>query len=122
MQEGDPLSFCPDPRHFVNQPHSCLPAFLENSIDIVDGEADVMDAGPAARDKFSDRRAISIRFEKFDERPACIHGRDTRSVGILHRKLREAKYLPEKRKSRRDRFHGDSNVGDTGALRGFGLH
>lgn len=122
MEKSDSLSLGAQARCFVDEPNAGGATFIESCVDVVNGEAHVMNSCAPSGDEFANWGDLVIGLEKLDERVARGHRRDTRAVRIFYRKLGQSENLPEKRKTRRDGLHGDSNVRDAGALRGFGLH
>ncbi len=72
MQEGDALALRAHARDLVDEADAGGPAARERAFEIVDGEADVMDPGPPARDEAPDRRVGRRRLEQLDERLAVV--------------------------------------------------
>ena len=54
MEKGDPLSLCPDTGFLVDELDPGLTAALQHRVEIVDGKADVMNAGSALRHEARD--------------------------------------------------------------------
>jgi hypothetical protein len=82
VQEGDPLSLGANARRLVDQAKPGGTAAIQHGIEVVHGEADVMDAGAAARDELSDGGLGSVRLEQLDEGLAGLEADDRRTVGI----------------------------------------
>jgi len=55
MKEGDPLSLRSDSRDFVHQRHAGVATFREHRVEIVDGQAQVVNAGAAFFNEARDR-------------------------------------------------------------------
>lgn len=122
MKERDSFSLCTKARRFVDQPDARLTTFLESCVEIVHRKADMMNAGAPTGDEFPDRRVVTCRLEKLDQRLSGDHGRDACPIRIIDLRLLEAEYVGEERNACRDGLHGDSDVSDAGALGGFKLH
>jgi hypothetical protein len=110
MQEGDSLSLCADTRCLVDELKSGLLASREGSVQIVHGEADVMDAGAAFGQELSDRGCGLVWLEEFDERLTGDEAGDVRTVGVVERDLSETQQVAVEREDRLERFDGDANV------------
>ena len=57
VQEGNPLPLRPDPRPLVDEAEPRGAAAVEHRVEVVDGEADVVDPGPAPGDELADGAA-----------------------------------------------------------------
>ena len=54
MEERDTFPLGTEPGRFVDQPDSCGPASFERTVQVVDGEADVMDSRASFGDELAD--------------------------------------------------------------------
>ena len=54
VEERNLLPLGADAGRFVDKPDTCLSTAIESGVQVGDGEADVMDAGPATRHEGSD--------------------------------------------------------------------
>lgn len=88
MKKGDPFSLGADSRDLVDDSHARLTAFFQHSIQIVDGEADVVDARAALRYESSNRRIVLSRLQKLDKGVSGGYGSDARPVRIGDLSLR----------------------------------
>ncbi len=112
MQKGDPLSFCPHPGRPVDKLYSGSSASLERGIDVRHRDTNVMYPSAAASEIFPDRRIRRRGFQELDQRPAAFHRRYPRAVRICDLDLRHPEHIAEKWDNRRERFHGDPDVGN----------
>lgn len=54
MEERDTFPLGPEPGGFVDEAEAGIPTAPERTVQVVDGEADVMDAGAAFGDELAD--------------------------------------------------------------------
>lgn len=97
MEKGDPLAFGANSWRRVDESNARSATALERRVEIVDGEADVMQPRPAFFDKLRDRRIGRFRFEQFNERVAGEKSGNVSAVGIFQRRLLEAKDIAVER-------------------------
>src|SRR5688500_3908180 len=64
VQKGDALPFGPNARDLIDQSDPGVSAARERGLEVVDAEADVMNAGSALRDEATDRRLRALRFQE----------------------------------------------------------
>ena len=67
MQKRDAFAFGTDAGSVIDESDPFAAAAVECSIQIVDGEADVMDAGPAFGDELGNGRIGSLSLEQLDQ-------------------------------------------------------
>ncbi len=67
MEKRDAFTFRAKPGHFINQANACGATSVERCIDVVNGEADVMNPWTSFVDVPSDRRIVFGTFEQFNE-------------------------------------------------------
>ena len=82
MYEGDPLSLGARSRGIVDEPYAARPASLQGSVEIVNGEADVMNCGATALNEPGDRGFGRVGLEQLDQRFSRLERDDTRPVPI----------------------------------------
>lgn len=80
MEERDPLSFGSDPRDLVHQSHARSAALREHCVEVVYGEAQVVDAGTALFNEARDRRVGTVGLEQFDE---DVAGDESANAGTI---------------------------------------
>jgi hypothetical protein len=85
MEKRNPFPLGAHPGRLIDQPDSGGPAARERIVEVVDGEANVMDSWPPRVQKLGDRSARFPRFEKLDERLAGREPDDRRTVGVIER-------------------------------------
>ena len=122
MEESDSFSFGAKSWRFVDQPDTGRAAFLECPVEIVHGEANVVNSGPASRDEFCDWSVVAVRLEQLNQRVAGFNSGYSRPVGVADFSALHAEDIGKEGQTRRNRLHGDSDVSDAGALGGFLLH
>ena len=122
MEKGDSLSVRSNAWSVIDQAHPLVPATGEGVVQIFNGKANVMDTGPASREKSRDRRIGGKRLEQLDELWTGGKTSDASTIGILERMLVEADQITIERKHLVDRAHGDSNVRDARSTTSGGWH
>ena len=122
MEKGDSLSLRSNARSVIDQAHPFVPAAGEGVVQIFNGKANVMDTGPASREKFRDRRIGRAWLEQLHDLWSGGKASDASTIGILERMLVEAEQITIERKHLVDRAHGDSNVRDARSTMSGGWH
>lgn len=122
MEEGHALSLRPQARDLIHQDDARVAATREGAVEVVDGKAQVMDAGAALVDELGDRGSGLGGLEEFDQRAAGGKARDPGAVGIGEGDLREPEEVLEEGPEGRGRLHGEPDVGDAGTAAGIGWH
>lgn len=115
MQERDPLSFSSETRLLVDQSNSGSTAPLERRIQVVDGEANVMNSGSALCHEFPNRRFVGLGLEEFDQGFACRQSGDSSPIGIVERHLRHGEDVSIERQDLVQRAYRNPDMGDPGA-------
>lgn len=93
MNERDALSFCADPRYFVDQTDGGGSTPSECCIDIRYDETHVMQAWAASGDELPDRGLGVQWLEQLDE---CVAGREafnSSAVGVVERYDRQPEHI-----------------------------
>ena len=118
MQKHDPLSFGTDSRLLVDELYASRPAPLDHRVEVINGKADVMDSRSPFRNETRDRRRRVVGLQQLYQRLAGAEARYVRAVGVIERNFGQPQHIPEERKARGNRLHGDPDVGYTRATRG----
>ena len=118
MEERDTFPFGAESRHFVDQPNAGGPAARERTVQVVDGEADVMDAGASFGDELADGRLGVLGLEKLHESLTGGEAGDARTIGIVELDLGETEQVAVEGENLVERAHGDANVGDARSTAG----
>ena len=90
MQEGDAFAFRAPPWLRVDHDDSGGTASLQGIVEVVDGEAKVVNSSAALLDELGDRRSGGGGLEHLDERVTGGVARDARPVGVGERYLGQA--------------------------------
>ena len=122
MEEGDSFSFSAHPRDVVDELNSRAAAALERSIQIVDREADVMQASASLRHEAADGRAGVCCFQQLHERPSGVEPRYARAVRIIQLDLLQAQDVTKKRQAGSQSLYGNANMGNPDSARGCWGH
>jgi len=112
VEKSDSFSLRSHTWCFIDQLDPPRTAAGEGAVQILDGEADVMEAWSATVDESRDRGVGGVRLEQLDERVAGREAGDVSTVRILERMIVEAEEISIERKQLVDRANGDSNVRD----------
>lgn len=99
MEKSDPLAFGAHSWRRIDESNARGATALERRVEIVDGEADVMEPRAAFLDKLRNRRIGRFRFEQFNERVASEKSGDVSAVRIFQRRLWEAKDIAVERQA-----------------------
>ena len=118
MQKRDPLAFGADTRALVDESDPCVSASVERGVEVIDGEAHVVNSGSALRHVARDGRVGRGRLEELDERLACGESRDAGAVGVIELDGRETEHVAVEWHELVEGTHGDSNVRDARPARG----
>jgi len=112
MEERDTFPLRTEPRRFVDQAKAGVAAASEGTVEIVDCEADVMDARATFGDELADGRVRVLGLEQFDEGVTRGKAGDVRAVSVVERDVGEAEQIAVEWKDLVERTHGDADVGD----------
>lgn len=97
MQEGYPFAFSAKARRLVDEPQSGSSAARKRLVEVVHGEAHVMDAWAAFGHELSDGRVSRLGFEKFNQRFSGSYARDSGAIGVVERDLGHTEDITVKR-------------------------
>ena len=115
VEKCNAFSLGTNSRYVVDEPQPRCTASLQGALEVVDGKAHVMYSRAALRDEFANRRIIGDRCEKFDERVTSHEAGDSRSIGIIERRLGQSENVAIEGKDVLEGPHGHPQVGDGGA-------
>lgn len=118
MKEGDPFSFRSEARYLVDEADSSSATALERPLEIVDVEADVMNARATLGDELADGRLGSFTLEKFNERFAGDESRNAGTVRIIERSLGHAEDVAVEWQDLLERTNRHTDVGDSRSAKG----
>ena len=122
MQERDPLALGAEARRLVDEANAVRAAAIERRVEIVDGEANMVNARPALRDELPDRRIRRFGLQKLDERLAGREARDLCAVRVIERDLGQPEDISVERNAIVEAANRDPDVGDSSAAAGGFLH
>jgi hypothetical protein len=114
MEEGNPLPLGSQPRCFIDQSNAGFPATLEHVVEVIHRKADVVDAGTAFRDKFTDGGVIRMPLEEFDKRFPAGHTGNAGSISVVEGYDGHLEHISQERQQIIEGTHGDPDVGDAG--------
>src|SRR5438067_1413581 len=83
MQERDTFPLCPDARGLVDQTNAGGAAAVEHVIQIVDGEAEVMDARSFSGNELVDGTVGRLAFKELDQGIAGRQARDSGAIRVI---------------------------------------
>ncbi len=118
MQESNSLALRADARDVVNQSSPRGAAALERCVQIIHGEANVMNGGASPGDEPPDWRIRLLRLEQLDNRASSVQSGYPRAVGVGQIDLRQPKNFPVERENFGDGAHRNPDMGDSRALWG----
>lgn len=121
MQEGDAFAFGAYPGNLVDERDAGAPAAVEGGGEVVDSEADVVDAGPSFGDEPGDRRVRGFRFQKLHEGITGTQAGDAGAVRVVQGFLGKSENVAIEGKDAIERVDRDADVSDPSTTRsGFG--
>jgi hypothetical protein len=88
VKERDPLALSADARLLIYELDSGAAATLHRGLEIVHGEADVVNARPSVRQEFPDWRGGIASLQKLDQRLTRGEADDAGPIGIVEGNLR----------------------------------
>ena len=112
MEERDTFPFRAKARSFVDQANAGSAAAVEGTVEVVDGEADVMEARATFGDELADRRVGMFGLEQLDEGVTGREAGDPGTIGVVERDLGETEEIAVEGKDLVECAHGDPDVGD----------
>lgn len=115
MQEGDSLSLGTQSGRLVNETDAGLATAVQRVVQVVHGEADVMDSGPAPCDEARDWRFGRLGLQQFDQWFTGGQSHDSCSVGVIQWQLRHAEDVTVEREDGFQVGDGQPDVGKPGA-------
>jgi hypothetical protein len=116
MEKSDVFALGAEPGGVIDQSHTCTTTAFQCSVQIIDGEADMVNAGAAFGDELADRRLGGFGLQELDERVARAQTGDPGSIGIVQRLFGQAEQVAVERQNTVERINGDSDVSDSGAF------
>ena len=120
MEKGDGFALGAEPRFVIDQANTCTTTAFQCSVQIIDGEADVVNAGTAFGDELADRRLGRFGLEELDERVARAQTGDTSTIGIVQRLLGHAEQIAVEGQESIERVDSNSDMSDSGAFGPWG--
>jgi hypothetical protein len=111
------LSFGPGSGDFVKQCHAGGSARRESRVEVVDGEAEVVNAGTALFNEARDRRVRTLGLEQFDEHIAGLEACDPRAVAVAEGDDGESEDVAKERQGVAEGTHCESQMGNAGTAK-----
>ena len=122
MQEGDPFPLGTDARDLIDQLDPSGATTLQRDVEVIDGEAHVVNARPFLLDEARDRRRGVFTFQQLDQRFAGHEAGYARSVAVVELDLFKAQDIPIEWSTVGEGSDGDSDVGNSRSARGCWGH
>ena len=112
MEERNTFPLGTEPGRLVDEANAGGTAARERTVEIVDGEADVMDSGAAFGDELADGSVRPLGLEQLDEGVTRSESGDPRAVGVVEGDVGEIEQIAVEGKDLVERTHGDADVSD----------
>jgi len=122
VEKGDPLSLGPEARCLVDELDAMRLTTGEGAVEILNREANVMDAGAALPEELPNGGFGLVWFQQFDQRFPGDESHDARTIGVIERGLGHAEDIAVEGDDRREGFDGDAEMGDAGSAWGWRSH
>ncbi len=110
MQECDTLSLGSDPWLLVDELNSGATTTLQGRIEVVDGEANVMNPRSALLQESRDRGFRVSGLQKLHQRLACAEANDVSAVGVIEVDLGQSEHVAKKRQALGEGLDGDPDM------------
>ena len=118
MKEGNALPLGADAGRLVDEPETGVAATGQGAVEVVDFEADVMNARSALRDELGDGRIRRFRLEQLDEGAASSEAGNAGTIGVIERRGGHAEDVAVEGQELVEAVNGDADVRDARATRG----
>ena len=118
MKERDSLLLRADTRGLVDEANAGCATSVESSVEVVDGEANMVNTGATFGDIAPNRRFRGFSFEQFNERFASGKAGNRCTVGVVERHFWQIEYVAIERQDLFEGPHRDSDVCDAGSPTG----
>ena len=121
MEKRDTFPFGAEAGCFVDEADASGLAARERAVEIVNCEADVVNAGSSFGDELADWCLGGVGLEELDERLAGLHSGDAGPVGVVERDLGHTEDVAVEGKDLIKCLHGNAHVSDSGGAIGWEL-
>ena len=114
MEERDTFPFGAEAGCVVDETNAGRSATCQRAVEIVDGEADVMNTGSTFGDELANWGIGGVGLEELHERLAGLHSCNTGAVGVIERHFGHSENVAIEWKDLVERLYRDAYVGDAG--------
>lgn len=115
MKEGNSLPLRAQSWFLVDQSNAGLATTIEHVVEVVNGKANVMNAGPSPGNELSNGRVISGCLEEFNERFTARDTGDAGTISIVEQHLGHLQNIAQKGKQIVERSHSNADMGNAGS-------
>ena len=119
MQEGYSFAFRTQPGCLVDEPNAGRTAARKRTVEVVHGEADVVNSGAAPGHELPDGRVIRLGLEQFHQRLSGGKASNGCPVGVVQRYLGHAEHVTVQGQQRIQCRDGNADVRDSGSARSW---
>src|SRR5437868_5864440 len=112
MHKCDALSFSANAWSLVDQLDATSSTAIERSVEVVNGEADMMNAWTSLGDEFADWGVVVECFQELDKRFAGGKPGNASSISVIERNVGELQNIAVEGKDLVQRAHRDADVSD----------
>jgi hypothetical protein len=116
MEKRDAFAFGAEPGLVIDQSQACTTTPFQCSVQIIDSEADVVNAGTAFGDELADGRLGGFGLQQLHERLARAQTGDPGTIGIVQGLFGDTEQVAIKGQDLIEGFDGNSDVRDSGAF------
>ena len=118
MKERDSLLLRTDPRGLIDETNAGCATPIESSVEVVHGEANMVNTGATFGDIAANRRVRGFSFEQFNERFASREADNRCTVGVVERDFWQIEDVAIERQDLFEGPHCNSDVRDAGSPTG----
>src|SRR5687767_4089386 len=109
MQESDAFAFRAETGNVIDQSDTCTTTAFQCTVQVIDGEADVVNAGTAFGDELRNGRIGGVGLEELDERVTRGESGDAGAIGIIELNLCETEQVAVERNDAVELIDGDAD-------------
>ena len=96
MEESDAFALRAEPGNVIDQSDTCTTTPFQCTVQVIDGEADVVNAGTALGDELRNGRIGGVGLQKLDKRVTRAESGDAGAIGVIELSFGESEQVAVK--------------------------